>query len=146
MMLIEETYLPETALPVEALKRHLRMGTGFAEDDVQDEVLAAFLRAAIAAIEARAGKALIARDFVLTAEEWADGITLPIAPVVAVTGITRIDAFGVTEALVAQDYALKPDLHAPRIEPRRTGAGRRSRRAGCRRARRGRGTQGPRSS
>ena len=66
MMLIEESQLPEAALPVAALRRHLRLGTGFAEDDLQDAVLGSFLRAALAAIEARTGKALMARGFVWT--------------------------------------------------------------------------------
>ena len=56
MMLIEETAIADAALPVDQFKAHLRLGTGFAEDNVQDEVLKGFLRAAIAAIEARTGK------------------------------------------------------------------------------------------
>ncbi len=48
------------------LREHLRLGTGFGEDGLQDPVLAGFLRAALAAIEGRTGKALIARDFLYT--------------------------------------------------------------------------------
>ena len=56
MMLIEETTVPDVALPVEDFKAHLRLGTGFGPETLQDEVLAGFLRAAISAIEARTGK------------------------------------------------------------------------------------------
>ena len=63
MMLIEETTVPDTALPVEDFKAHLRLGTGFGQEDVQNEVISGFLRAAIAAIEVRTGKILIMRSF-----------------------------------------------------------------------------------
>ena len=59
MMLIEETAVPEAALPIAQLKAHLRLGTGFSDDDVQGPVLESFLRAAIASIEVRTGKVLI---------------------------------------------------------------------------------------
>ena len=63
MMLIEETAVPSEALPVDAFKAHLRLGTGFSEDTLQEPVLESFLRAAMSAIEARTGKILIERDF-----------------------------------------------------------------------------------
>ena len=62
-MLIEETTVPDAALPVDEFKAHLRQGTGFGEDTLQDEVLRSFLRASIAAIEARTGKVLMERAF-----------------------------------------------------------------------------------
>lgn len=63
MMLSEESPVLETALPVQALKDHLRLGSGFSDDDVQDGVLMMHLRAALAVIEARTGKAILARQF-----------------------------------------------------------------------------------
>ncbi len=33
MMLIEETAVPEVALPIAQFKSHLRLGTGFSDDD-----------------------------------------------------------------------------------------------------------------
>ncbi len=50
-------------MPVQALKNHLRLGTGFADDGMQDGLIEGYLRAAMAAIEGRIGKALIARQF-----------------------------------------------------------------------------------
>ena len=92
MMLIEETTVPDAALPVEAFKAHLRLGSGFGQDDVQDPVVMSFLRAAMAAIEARTGKALLARAFGWTLERWRDAgaQALPVAPVDAVTRVSLI--------------------------------------------------------
>ena len=71
---------------MQALKDHLRLGTGFADDGLQDGLLEGYLRAAMAAIEGRIGKALIARGFKLTLEDWrgAGEQALPVAPVSAV--------------------------------------------------------------
>lgn len=117
MMLIEESQLPEAALPVAALRRHLRLGTGFAEDDLQDAVLGSFLRAALAAIEARTGKALMARGFVWTLHGWRDAQAerFPIAPVRAVTGVAVIDRFGAAETVPASAYRLEQDDQVPRL-------------------------------
>lgn len=115
MILVEETQVLETALPVAALKQHLRLGTGFAEDDVQDAVLGSFLRAAMASIEARCAKALITRTFVMTVNAWRESAAqaLPIAPVGAVTDITLIDAYGATSSADPARYRLEQDTFAP---------------------------------
>ena len=96
MMLVEETTIPDAALPLDVLKRHLRLGTGFAEDDLQDPVLIAFLRAAVSAIEVRTGKALISRGFLLTLTAWGDpsAQVLPLAPVTAITEVALVDRLG----------------------------------------------------
>ena len=70
MKLIEETTVPDGALPVDDLKAHLRLGTGFAEDTVQEDVLRGFLRASLAAIEGRTGKVLLERNFRLDVIGW----------------------------------------------------------------------------
>lgn len=49
-MLIEKAQIADADLPVDAFKAHLRQGTGFTVDSLQDAVLAGFLRAAISAI------------------------------------------------------------------------------------------------
>ncbi|MBU2960134.1 head-tail connector protein [Citreicella sp. C3M06] len=119
MMLIEETQVPDAALPVDALKRHLRLGSGFAEDDVQDAVLGSFLRAAMAAVEARTGKALISRGFVWTLHQWRDpqAAVFPIAPVSAVSQLAIVDRFGAAELREASDYRLEQDGFAPKLRP-----------------------------
>lgn len=119
MMLIEETAVPDTALPVAPFKAHLRLGTGFGEDNLQDELLRGFLRAAIAAIEARTGKVLIARNFSWRVNRWRDraGTALPVAPVQAVTAVVLIDAGGGETVVEAGAYRLEPDDQRPRLCP-----------------------------
>ena len=61
MILTEVSAPPAAAVPVRAFAEHLRLGTGFADDGSEDAVLELYLRAAMAAIEARLGRALLAR-------------------------------------------------------------------------------------
>ncbi|MCB1350740.1 MAG: hypothetical protein KDK11_19660 [Maritimibacter sp.] len=117
MMLVEQTTVPSAALPVAQFKDHLRLGTGFADDGVQDEVLEAYLRAAIAAIEARTSKALLTRSFSWTLTAWRDlaAQVLPLAPVSAITGLSIFDRLGVEEVVDSAAFALEQDLHRPRL-------------------------------
>ncbi|WP_238370576.1 head-tail connector protein [Heliomarina baculiformis] len=119
MMLIEEATLPDTALPVDQFKAHLRQGSGFAEDGLQDAVIKGFLRAAIAAIEARTGKVLISRAFLWTRSGWRDrsGQTLPVAPVNAITQVTLINALGQETDVPLSQFRLEQDSQRPRIRP-----------------------------
>ena len=116
-MLSEVTSVPDTALPLEAFKAHLRLGTGFGVEDLQDSLLIGFLRAALAAVEKRTGKVLIARDFLwqITRLEQGKPIPLPRAPVLAVTALTQVDAVGDRLTVAQSDYELLPDVLAPRL-------------------------------
>lgn len=118
-MLVEETEVPQVALPVSEFKAHLRQGTGFAEDGLQDGVLEGFLRAALAAIEARTGKVLIARAFSLRLTAWADAVgqALPVAPVTAITEVVLIDRDGGEVVYDPALYRLEPDMQRPRLMP-----------------------------
>ncbi|MDZ4093314.1 MAG: hypothetical protein U1D35_00195 [Paracoccaceae bacterium] len=117
MMLIEQTTVPVAALPVQALKDHLRLGTGFADDGLQDGLVKSFLRAAMAAIEVRIGKVLITRRFQLTLEDWrwAGEHALPVAPVSLVLSVTLIDAADVAFLVEGARYRLVQDTHRPRL-------------------------------
>jgi uncharacterized phiE125 gp8 family phage protein len=118
-MLLEQTAVPSVALPVVQFKEHLRLGSGFSDDGLQDTVLEGFLRAALAAIEARTDKILIERDFSWTLEDWrsAEGQALPVAPVSAIIDVALVDRLG-GETVLAQDrWRLVPDAHAPRLVP-----------------------------
>lgn len=114
-MLVEETGVPDAALPVTRLREHLRLGTGFGEDGLQDPVLAGFLRAALAAIEGRTGKVLIARDFLYTRAGWgfADRQPLPVAPVSVVTAVAVVDAAGGETVLPGDAWRLVHDVARP---------------------------------
>lgn len=119
MMLIEETTVPDVALPVDQFKAHLRLGTGFGEESLQDSVLKGFLRAAIAAIEARTGKVLIARDFTWTLRVWRDRAvqSLPVAPIGSVAQVSVIDVLGDETVLDVASYRLEADNQSPRLRP-----------------------------
>lgn len=120
MMLSEVTPVPDTALPLEAFKAHLRLGTGFGEDDLQDSVLTGFLRASLAAIENRTGKALLQRDFLWVITGWRrlDWAALPLAPIVSLTSATLFDAEGDPSTLATETFWVEPDSQQPRLQPR----------------------------
>ena len=122
-MLIEEASVPDEVLPLAAFKAHLRLGTGFAEEDVQEPVLKSFLKAALAAIEARTGKALIARNFTWSVSRWRDARVeiLPLAPVRAIQSLEISDADGADFVLAADRYALEQDSQRPRVLARGAG-------------------------
>jgi uncharacterized phiE125 gp8 family phage protein len=115
-MLTEETPVPTAALPVEEMKDHLRLGSGFADDGLQDGLIEAYLRAAMAAIEGRIGKILYRRRFLWVVDCWReDERALPVSPVAAVVSVTLVDAEGVETQVPATAYRLVPDLHRPRL-------------------------------
>lgn len=117
MMLTELTAVPGAALPVQALRDHLRMGTGFALPDGQDGLLEGYLRAALAAIEGRIAKALFERRFRWSVEEWRDPaeVALPLAPVSSIASVTLVDAGGTETALPSTSWRLIADVHRPRL-------------------------------
>lgn len=122
MMLTEETTVPSAVLPVQALKEHLRLGSGFTDGDIQDGLVESYLRASIAAIEARIGKVLIERRFAWVLDDWRDPVeqALPVAPVSALVSLTLADAEGDETAVAPETYRLIPDLHRPRLAGRGT--------------------------
>jgi uncharacterized phiE125 gp8 family phage protein len=111
MTLTEITGVPQAALPLTQLKDHLRMGSGFSDDAVQDNLLEGYLRAALAAVEARTAKVLIARDFRWTVGAWRDSAeaVLPVAPVTSVASVTVKDRAGVATVIAASAYLLIAD-------------------------------------
>lgn len=118
MMLIEETTVPQAVLPIAGLRSHLRLGSGFAEDSLQDGLLEGFLRAALAGIEARTGKALIARDFTWTVERWnGAGQGLPIAPVSAISQLSMVGRDGLPTVIEPDKYRLVQDAVRPVLAP-----------------------------
>ena len=121
MMLTEETTVPGMALPVEEMKDHLRLGSGFAGDGLQDGLIETYLRAAIAAIEGRIGKMLYERRFRLVLDRWRDAEqALPASPVAGIVSVTLVDEVGGETVVPAGRYRLIPDLHRPRLAGRGT--------------------------
>lgn len=116
MMLTEVTPVPSLALPVEEMKDHLRMGSGFADDAMQDGLIETHLRAALAVIEGRIGKMLFQRRFRWVLACWRDAEqALPVAPVAGIESVTLVDAAGGEVVVPGTAYRLIPDLHRPRL-------------------------------
>lgn len=117
MILVELTSVPTVVLPVAEFAAHLHLGTGFADDGSQDQVLEAYLRAAIAAIEVRIGKALIQRSFSWNLTAWRDGSAqnLPVAPVQQVSAVKLTDRSGLETLVDAEKYRLEKDSQRPRL-------------------------------
>ncbi len=115
MLLVEDTIVPAAALPLAQFREHLRMGTGFADDSLQDGLLERHLRAALAAIEARTAKILIARSFVWTLSQWqnAQAQALPVAPLDIVTSVTLIDRGGQETVVDDASWTFQRDTHRP---------------------------------
>ncbi len=118
MVLTETTSVASDVLPVDAFKAHLHMGTSFAESDLQDEVLEAYLRAAIAAVEARSGRVLLRKHYVWSLTRWRDAArqVLPVRPVVDVTELRMVDGAGDESAADVDSYRFVPDDICPAVE------------------------------
>ncbi len=119
MVLNELTTVPEAALPVAEFRAHLRLGTGFGEDTLQDGVLTGFLRAAIAAVEGLTGKALISRDFEWNLSLWTvvTGQPMPVSPVTEITELVLIDRQGVETVVEAGAYVLAQGAYGSVLTP-----------------------------
>jgi uncharacterized phiE125 gp8 family phage protein len=118
MILTEITSISSGVLPFYSLKNHLRMGTGFTEDDLQDPLLEAYLRASISAIENKLGIAILARSFSLNLTSWRDGVVqkLPMRPVSVIESVTTHAQSGDSTPASIESYRLVKDSQSPSIE------------------------------
>lgn len=105
------------ALPVGALAEHLRLGSALSLAPDQDALLESYLRAALATIEARTGKALFSRTFLLRIDRWRGGADhpLPIAPVTVIEGVVLVGRDGDEVEVPPARYWLAQDTHRPRL-------------------------------
>lgn len=117
MMLVQENTVLSEAIPVAAFKKHLRLGTGFSDDSVQDEILESFLRAAIAAVEARTGKVLLKESYNWSLTRWKDGVTetFPVAPVGDILEVATVARNDVRSVIDPERYYLQEDGSRPLI-------------------------------
>jgi uncharacterized phiE125 gp8 family phage protein len=117
MILTEVSAPPSAAVPVRAFAEHLALGRGFADDGAQDGVLELYLRAAMAAIEARLGRALLAREFAWSVPCWREEAsqTMPIGPVRSVSSVTLVAADGSEEAADPDGWSVLRDSQRPRL-------------------------------
>ena len=117
MIRTENTPIADADLPVDAFKAHLRLGTGFSDDSLQDPVLRGFLRAAIVAIEGRIGRILFQRDFDFEFTKLAShrDINLMIAPVRRVEKIMYYNALEGEVHLDLSDFHLEASVRSARL-------------------------------
>jgi uncharacterized phiE125 gp8 family phage protein len=120
MILTEISAPPVTSVPVRAFAEHLRLGTGFADDGSEDRVLELYLRAAMAAVEARIGRALIARRFSWTVTRWREEASqgLPIGPVTEVEEIALVGPEGAETLVEPERWSLLREGPRPRLTGR----------------------------
>jgi uncharacterized phiE125 gp8 family phage protein len=120
MNLTELTQISDAQLPVAAFRAHLRLGAGFDDTATEDAMLAQYLRAALAVVEARTGKALITRNFLFTTDgwRWPDRQALPIAPVTAVTQLAIRSAEGALVVIDPARWAWAADAFRPALVAR----------------------------
>lgn len=117
MILTEVGTLAPEMIPVRAFAQHLRLGTGFEDDGSEDAVLDLYLRAAISAIEARLGYALMSRQFSWTITRWQQKSSqgLPVGPVESIDELALISADGSEVLVDPSRWHLFRDSRRPRI-------------------------------
>jgi uncharacterized phiE125 gp8 family phage protein len=117
MILTEVSAPPAAAVPVRAFAEHLRLGTGFADDGSLDAALELYLRAAMAAVEARIGRALLARPFACSVTRWREDASqgLPIGPVRSVEGVVLFGAEGEETEVDPDAWSVVRDSQRPRL-------------------------------
>jgi uncharacterized phiE125 gp8 family phage protein len=121
MMMIEElSPVPTSALPIAALAAQLRLGQGFSDDGGQNDLLEAHLRAALAQVEAKTGKALILRSFQWELTRWrqAEVQPLPIRPVRVINDLDILASDGSGYRVPGGDYVLESHAGYARIVAR----------------------------
>ncbi|HEU0220838.1 MAG TPA: head-tail connector protein [Paracoccaceae bacterium] len=117
MMLIELEPPALGTAPVREFADHLRLGSGFADDGSQDALLDLYLRTAMAAIESRIGKALVARRYSWSVTRWREPQrqALPVAPVSVVETVRLISHLGIETLVDPSEWVLVPDSQRPCI-------------------------------
>ena len=81
MMLTEETSVASAALPLAALKDHLRLGSGFADDTLQDSLIESYLRAAMSAIRSQKYPLASTATFSPGSAKFVTAVSMPPEPV-----------------------------------------------------------------
>lgn len=119
MILNELTTVPTPAIPIDAFSEHLYLGSGFTDDGSQASALEMYLRAALAAIEARIGIALLERQFLVSVFQWGNPNqqTLPVGPVSSVHSVKLIDAQGTESVVDPEAYRLMQSKASARLVP-----------------------------
>ena len=116
MLLNEVSPAPVNPVPLKEFAAHLRLASGFTDDGSEDALLELYLRNATAVIEARTGKALISRPYMLQVASWnwRGHVVLPIGPVAAVDQIDLVRQ-GTTISLSPDEWSVEPGSGRQRL-------------------------------
>ena len=114
-MIVEIAEVPAEELPVAALRDQLRLGTGFADDALMDPLLEAALRGALGTVEARCGRAVLARDFEWTLPGWRLPAVVPLAGVTAIASVEVVEADGSAQTVDPARWAFVPHDAFPEL-------------------------------
>jgi uncharacterized phiE125 gp8 family phage protein len=120
MILTELSSVDANILPLNELSQHLRLGTGFVETSLQDDLIEAYLRAAISAIETRTGLVVFEKNLSWQLTAWRDAQkqTLPARPISAIIRVVTFDKSGGSVEHAPESYRLQPDSMAPALVSR----------------------------
>lgn len=123
MILTETAPAAVTPVSLSEFSAHLRLAHGFPDDGTEDALLELYLDNAVAAVEARTGRALIRRGFVLQLAAWnRDGhAVLPVGPVTAIDTLRFVRGAEVVEA-AAGSWTLEPATGRQRVTGTHGGA------------------------
>ncbi|MEO0831116.1 MAG: hypothetical protein AAFY03_11765 [Pseudomonadota bacterium] len=118
MILKETAPVSAAALPLDAFRDHLRLGSGFTGDPSEDGLLTEILHSAVGTVESWTNKALFRRTFTLSVTRWRklEAQPLPIGPVEEALSLALRGADGVETVVDPDDYRICPDLHIPVLE------------------------------
>ena len=117
MAMREVAPVEASELPLAELTAHLRLGTGFADEGLEAPAVERACRAALAAVESRTGRALIARDFVW--RMWSsprNGVA--IAPLVPIVEVSSVELVRGGERIAVSGWSATGDaLHGAPLVP-----------------------------
>lgn len=104
-----------TAEPIDVAeaKAHIVQG-----QSMDDQLITDMISAARQFVEDGTWKRMLLQTVVISIDNWTGYcIDLPIAPLIAVTGITYVDTAGVTQTLGPSIYQVNTRSHLPRLTP-----------------------------
>lgn len=112
--MIQQTSNPEMrAVSLETAKSHLRV-----DQDIEDDLIGAYLDAAIEDAAKYSGRAINQADYRVTFDSWDDGcgfLNLPIAPVVVVLSVNYVNEAGDDVALAGGDWYFEETPEGGRV-------------------------------
>lgn len=115
LMILEKSQIAAADLPIDGLKAHLKLGSAFDLDTVQDDLLAGFLRAAIKAVEHRISASLLIRSFEWRPMRLSDEMILPFGPLVSVDAVETWAEDGTPVAVPRHQYSVRTYMDVPTL-------------------------------